>query len=129
LVFEEDKIIIKDKSKYQRNLWLILSFAGFLIGAAFVAYYLNSENELLLWIGLFYSIAHIIVFVFVLFRPLQSEIKMIDVKSLNMKVWHGNTYLEIHHNSNKITRVNRIKNPHYLQQYFDIVLKHKWNIQ
>jgi hypothetical protein len=128
IVFEEDKIIIRDKSKSQRNLWLYLSLAGALIGVLFILGYLKSGYDLLLWIGLFYTIADIVIFLAILLGPLQSEIEMKDVKSLKLKEKYGNYFLEIKQKNNKIRRVNRIENPVYLQQFIEIVLNHRWHL-
>lgn len=128
IIFEEERIIIRDKSKSQRNLWLYLSLAGVLIGALFMLDYFHSGNELLLWIGLFYMVAHIVIFLAILLGPQQSEIEMKEVKSLKLKEKYGIYFLEIKHRNNKIRRVNKIENPVYLQQFIEIVLNHRWNL-
>jgi hypothetical protein len=129
IVFDEEKIIIKDKSQSQRNLWLYLSLAGVVIGVLFVLDYLISGNELLLWIGLFYSGSHIAIFFAILMGPLQNEILLKEVKSLKLKKKYGNNVLEIKLQNNKIRRVSRIENPVYLQQFIEIVLNHRWNLE
>ena len=128
IVFDEEKITIKDKSQSQRNLWLYLSLAGAVIGILFILGYLRTDNELLLWIGLFYTIADIAIFFAILMGPLQSEIYLKEVKSLKLKEKYGNYFLEIKLQNNKIRRVNRIENPVYLQQFIEIVLNHRWNL-
>ncbi len=128
LIFEEDKIIINDNSQSQRNLWLFLSGIGIFIGAMFVLTFLISGNKILLWIGLFYMVAHILVMLGFLLEPVQNEIQLREVKSLILKERFGTNFLEIKLHNGKIKKVSQIENPKYLQDYFDIVLKHKWNI-
>jgi hypothetical protein len=61
--------------------------------------------------------------------PLQNEILLKEVKSLKLKKKYGNNVLEIKLQNNKIRRVSRIENPVYLQQFIEIVLNHRWNLE
>jgi hypothetical protein len=124
LVFEEDKIIISDNAKSQRNYWLFLSGLQVLCGVMMVLRFLKNGEQVFLWTGLFLSVVNFVIFVGFLLRSVRSEINLREVKSMKLKENFGNDFLDIKLQSNRIRRVNQISIAQDLREY----LHAKWKI-
>ena len=82
ILFDEDKIIIKDDAKKQKRLTLLSSSMWTIYGTLSVLRYFKTGDQFLLWTGLFIGIAHFVVFILNLCRTVKSEIPFDDIKSL-----------------------------------------------
>ncbi len=123
LVFEEDKIIITDNAKSQRNYWLFLSGIQVLIGVMMVLQFLKNGDQVSLWTGLFISLVNFVTFVAFLLRSGRSEINLKEVKSMKLKENFGNDFLDIKLTGNRMRRVNLIAITEDLREYMPTVWK------
>ena len=121
IVFEENKIVILDKARSQRNFRLFGSAMWMVFGSLSVLRYLKTGDQFLLWTGLIIGIGHLVIFVLNLFKSVQSEISLKEVKSMKIKKRARNEFLDIKLTNHKTRRVTEIFNPDRLQQYIDTV--------
>src|SRR5665647_1890247 len=119
LLFQGDKIIITDNARRQRVQMLFMAGLWVFYGTMSVLRYLKTGDQFLLWTGLFIAIGHFVVFVGFLFRSVQSEISMNEVKSMKLKSRFGNEFLNIKLNNGKVRRVTQIEDTDELQEYLD----------
>ena len=125
LVFEEDKIIITDNAKSQRNYWLLLSGVQVLLGVMMVLRFHKNGDQVFLWTGLFISLVYSVIFAAFLLRSVRSEIYLKEVKSMKLKENFGNDFLDIKLTGNRIRRVNQIAIAKDLKEYLHTVWKLK----
>src|SRR5665647_1640014 len=85
ILFYDDKIIIKDDAKKQRNLTLLSSSMWTIYGTLSVLRYFKTGDQFLLWTGLLIGIAHFVIFILNLRRTVKTEIPFDGIKSLNVK--------------------------------------------
>ncbi|MEI7828429.1 MAG: hypothetical protein WCI31_01595 [Prolixibacteraceae bacterium] len=119
LVFNDGKIIITDNAKRQKWYRLVTSGMWTFYGALSVLRYFKTGDQYLLWTGLFIGIAHFGIFVAFLFRSVQSEVALKDVKSMKLKSPFGDVFLDIKLNNNRIRRVSQVENEDELQGFID----------
>jgi hypothetical protein len=119
LVFEDDKIIISDNAKSQRNYWLILTGLQVFCGAIMVLRFLKNGDQVFLWSGLFLSVVNFVIFVGFLLRSVRSEIYLREVKSMKCQENFENDFLAIELKNNRIRRVSQVEKSAELQGFID----------
>ena len=127
ILFDEDKIIIKDDAKKQKRLTLLSSSMWTIYGTLSVLRYFKTGDQFLLWTGLFIGIAHFVVFILNLCRTVKSEIPFDDIKSLKVKQRFSNEYLDIKLKNRRLRRVIRVDNSEELDKYIETNIRQKLN--
>jgi hypothetical protein len=121
--FDEAGIIIKDNAKKLFRTRIFSSSLWTFFGIMSVLRYMNTKDQFLLWTGLFIGIAHFIILVLTLFISSKQEIKMDEIKSMELKRRSGHYFLDIKLTGNKIRRVNQVDDikpelESYIETYF-----------
>ena len=119
LKFEGDKITITDNAKKKSRTTFFISGLWTLYGILSVFRYLKTGDEFLLWTGLIIGLGHGIVIVGTLFRSVQSEINLNEVKSIKIKQRFSNEFLDIKLKNNRIRRVSQIDQMGDLEEYIE----------
>lgn len=117
LVFRDDKIVITDNEKRQRNYILSFSGVGILLGGMLVFGLFKNGEVRFSWLGLFIALTQLVYFVIYLLRCIRTEISMNEIKSLELKEDFGNDFLLIKLKNNRTRRVNGIINAERLEEY------------
>lgn len=117
ILFDEDKIIIKDDAKKQKWMvsMLILLPAIYAILTFLKSY--KTGNEFDFWYGLILGLIGILFLPLVLLMSVRSEISLKEVKSMKIKQRFGSKFMDIKLNSNRLRRVNGLENIKELEQY------------
>ena len=116
IVFEEDRIVIVDNARRQRNLRFFSSSMWIFFGTMSVLRYLKTGDQFLLWTGLIIGVGHLVIIVLNLFKSVQSEILLNEVKSMKIKKRAGNEFLDVKLKNNRTRRVTEIFNPDRLNE-------------
>ncbi len=106
--FDEAGFIIKDNAGKLFRTRIFSSSLWTFFGIMSVLRYRNTQDQFLLWTGLFIGIAHFIILVLTLFMSSRQEIKREEIRSLELKNRFGNYFLDIKLAGNKIRRVNQV---------------------
>ena len=120
IIFDDDKIIINDEAKKQKNMTLLSSGIWTIYGTLSVLRYFKTGDQFLLWTGLFIATAHFVIFLLNLRQTSKSEISFDDIKSLKVKQRFSNNYLDIRLTNNMLRRVIRVDNKTELEEYIEI---------
>jgi hypothetical protein len=127
IVFDEDKIIIKDDAKKQKwMLSLILCFATIYAIETFLKYFKTGDN-FDFWFGLIVGSVGILVLVIWLLRSVRSEIPLIEVKSLKLNQRFNNEFLDINLKNNRLRRVSQVENIEELDKFIETNIRPKLN--
>lgn len=122
--FDDEGIIILDNAKKQYRVRVLSSTLWTFYGISSVLRYMKTGDQFLLWTGLFIGIAHFTILILTFFRSTKNEIKMDDIKSLELKQRFGSNFLDIKLVGNKVRRVNQIDIiNHELKQYIETNFK------
>ncbi|MFC3811113.1 hypothetical protein [Lacihabitans lacunae] len=124
ITFARDKIIIVDDAEKQKWLTLTSSSMWTIFGIFSVLRYLKTGDQFLLWTGLIIGLGHLFIFVLTLFRTVQSEISLNDVKSVTARQRFKNKFLDIKLKNNRLRRVIRVDNSELIK-YIEINFKTK----
>jgi hypothetical protein len=117
ILFDEDKIIIKDDAKKQKWFSSLITGMGtmVLILNFLKSYKTGAQFEF--WFELIFIVIGIPLLTILLLRSARSEIALKDVKSMKIKQLFGNKFLDIKLNSNRLRRVNDLQNAEELEKY------------
>lgn len=122
--FDDEGISILDNAKRQYRLQVFSSGIWTFYGIVSVLRFMKTGDQFLLWTGLVIGIAHFTILILTCFRTTKNEIKMDDIKSLELKQRFGNNFLDIKLVGNKVRRVNQIDIiNHELKQYIETNFK------
>ena len=119
ILFDEDKIIIKDDAKKQKRLTLLSSSMWTIYGTLSILRYFKTGDQFLLWTGLFIGIAHFVVFILNLRRTVKSEIPFDGIKSIKVKQRFSNEFLDIKLKNSRLRRVILADNETELEEYIE----------
>jgi hypothetical protein len=118
IIFEEDKIIIKDDAKKQKWLSSISPFMGIMILTLLSLKSYNTGEQFQFWFGFIFILLGILLLTILLLRSVKSEISLNDVKSMRIKQGlFSNNFLDIKLVNNRLRRVIDIKNAKELEKY------------
>ena len=106
IIFDENKIVIIDSAKKEIRTKIILSSIWTIYGILSVFRGLKTEDQFVLWSGLFIGIAHLIILIFTIFRTSKNTIENTSIKTIALKNRFGNSFLDIKLKNNKTRRVN-----------------------
>ena len=117
ILFDNDKIIIKDDAKKQKCYSSLITGMGtmVLILNFLKSYKTGAQFEF--WFELIFIVLGIPLLTILLLRSVKSEIALNDVKSLKIKQRFGNKFLDIKLNSNRLRRVIDLQNAEELEKY------------
>ena len=106
IIFDENKIVIIDSAKKEIRTKILLSSIWTIYGILSVFRGLKTEDQFVLWSGLFIGIAHLVILIFTIFRTGKNTIENKDIKKIVLKNRFGNSFLDIKLKNNKTRRVN-----------------------
>ncbi len=121
LVFEEDKIVITDNAKYERWYRLFSSTMLLLLGLSFTVQFMKTGEMSSLRLGLLFVGACLVHYAFELFKSVQTEVFLKEVKSFKMNRVFFRDVLYIKLNNNKTRQVSGIFNTERLEEYFETI--------
>ena len=121
--FEIDKVRISDNSWMQNRIQLFSSGICTIYGVISILRFLKTDDQFLLWSGLFIGVTHFIIFVLYILRSNQSEISFDDIKSINVKKRFSNVFLDIKLKNNRLRRVIGIENSQEIEEYIKSNIK------
>ncbi|WP_395048040.1 hypothetical protein [Flavobacterium sp.] len=121
--FETDKVKISDNSRKHNIISLISSGIWTIYGTISVLRYLKTNDQFLLWSGLFIGISHFVILILNLLRSNQSEILFDDIKFIKVKQRFGRDFLDIKLKNNRLRRVIGIENSQDLKSMSNQILR------
>ena len=117
ILFENDKIIISDKAKFQRYMSLFTSGIWMLIAMKYILKLGQSNADSLDSFWIFLGVINLLLFVAYLLRSSKSIILVDEVKSLQVKQRLNNKFLDIKLNDHRLRRVSQIEDMEELEEY------------
>jgi len=119
ILFEEDKIIIKDDAKFQKWSSSLITCLGtmYFIVTFFKSFKTRVQFDF--WFGLIFILLGIPLLTILLLRSVRSEISLNDVKSMRIKQRFSIKYLDIKLVNNRLRRVSDIQNAKELEKYIE----------
>ena len=117
IIFDEDKIIIKDDAMKKKWITSLLFLLPSIYAIRSFVRSLQAGDQFDYWYGLILGSLGIIFFVVVLLSSVRSEIPLNEVKSMQLKQRFGNKFLVIKLKSNRLRKVDDIGNADALEQY------------
>ena len=124
IIFDEEKIIIKDDAKKQKWMWALILFSA--TGCSLLTFvgYFKTGNHFDFWYGLIICFLGILLFTNLLLKSVSSNISIKDVKSIKLKQRLNNKFLDIKLKNNRLRRVSNLGNAEELEVHiknnFDI---------
>jgi len=117
ILFDDDKIIIKDDAKKQKwmTAFLILLPSIYAIRIFVKSYQTGDQFDF--WYGLILGSLGIIFLPMVLLKSVRSEIPMKEVELMKVKQRFGNKFLVIKLKYNRLRKVDDMENADALEQY------------
>ena len=127
ILFEGDKIIIKDDAKKQK--WILSSILclGTIYGVLTFLRYFRTGDQFAFWFGLLIGLSNILILTLWLLRSARSEISLNEVRSMKLKQRFSNNFLDIKLNNNRLRRVIRVDNATELEEYIETNFRTKLN--
>ena len=125
ILFDEDKIIIKDDAKKQKWMLSLTIFLGTIYGIVTFLKYFKTGDNFDFWYGLIIGLVGILTLILWLLRSVTSEIFLDEVKSMKLKQRFNNKFLDIRLKNNRLRRVIRVDNASELEEYIEKKLKIK----
>jgi hypothetical protein len=119
ILFDEDKIIIKDDAKKQKWMLTAILCLGIVYGIETFLKYLKTGDNFDFWYGLIVGLVGILTLIILLLRSIRSEILLIDVKSMKLNQRFSNKFLDIKLKNNRLRRVIRVDNETELKEYIE----------
>ena len=123
ILFDEDKIFIKDDAKKQKWMLSLIICFGTIYGIeSFLKYYKTGDN-FDFWYGLIIGLVGILTLILWLLRSVRSEISLDEVKSMKVRQRNGNKFLDINLKNNRLRRVIRVDNETELKEYIETIFR------
>lgn len=105
---EENKIVINDKAKRDNFSLLLLGSVGIVFGFTSIGSYLKTNDEFLLWSGLFIGVANLVILIFTVFRSNKSKIRLEEIVEVNFRDRFGRKFIDLKLKNRRIRRVINI---------------------
>lgn len=125
IIFEDEKIIIKDDAKKQKWILSLILCFGATYGIFTFLKYFKSGSQFDFWFGLIIGLLNISVLLIWLLRSIKSEIYLDTVKSMKIKQRFSNKFLDIKLKNNRVRRVIRVENENELGKLIEVYLRQK----
>jgi len=119
LLFDEDKIIIKDDAKKQKWILTAILCLGIIYGFLTFLRYYKTGDQFDFWFGLFIGVLDISILTIWLIRSVKNEISLNEVKSMELKQRFNNNFLDIRLKTNRLRRVFGVDNRMELEEYIE----------
>jgi hypothetical protein len=119
VLFDEDKIIIKDDAKKQKWMLALIICLGTIYGIESFLKYFKTGDNFDFWYGLIIGLVGILTLILWLLRSVRSEISLNEVKSMKVRQRNGNKFLDINLKNNRLRRVIRVDNETELKEYIE----------
>jgi len=119
ILFDNDKIFIKDDAKFQKLSSSSITGMGTLY---FIETFLKSfktGEQFDFWFGLIFILIGIPILTLLLLRSTKSEISLNEVKSMRIKQRFSNDFLDIKLVTNRIRRVSDISDTDELEKFIE----------
>ena len=120
ILFDKDKIIIKDDAKKQKWILSLFSSLWAIYGILTFLKYFKTGGQFEFWFGLLIGLSNILILVIWLLRSVRSEISLDSVKSMKIKQKFSNKFLDIKLKNNRLRRVIRVENERELENFIQI---------
>ena len=110
ILFDKDKIIIKDDAKKQKWLSSLSPFIGIMIMINLSLKSYKTGEQFRFWVEFIYILLGILILTILLLRSVKSDISLNDVKSMRIKQGiFCNNFLDIKLVNNRVRRVINVK--------------------
>lgn len=119
ILFDEDKIFIKDDAKKQKWMLSLIICFGTIYGIGTFLKYFKTGDNFNFWYGLIIGLVGILTLILWLLRSVRSEISLDEVKSMKVRQRNGNKFLDINLKNNRLRRVIRVDNETELKAYIE----------
>ena len=119
ILFDEDKIIIKDDAKKQKWMLSLILCLGIILGIETFLKYFKTGDNFDFWFGLIIGLIGILTLIIWLLRSVRSEIFFNEVKSMKVRQINGNKFLDINLKNNRLRRVSQVGNETELKAYIE----------
>ena len=119
ILFDEDKIFIKDDAKKQKWMLSLIICFGTIYGIETFLKYFKTGDNFDFWYGLIIGLVGILTLILWLLRSVRSEISLDEVKSIKVRQRNGNNFLDINLKNNRLRRVIRVENETELKEYIE----------
>ena len=118
ILFDKDKIIIKDDAKKQKWFSSFNPFMGIIILILLSLKSYKTGEQFQFWVEFIFILLGILLLTILLLRSVKSEISLNDVKSMRIKQGlFSNNFLDIKLVNNRLRRVINVKNAKELEKY------------
>jgi hypothetical protein len=119
ILFNGDKIIIKDDAKKRKWSSLLITGLGTLYFIETFLKSLKTGVQFDFWLGLIFILIGIPILTLLLLRSTKSEISLNEVKSMRIKQRFSNDFLDIKLVTNRIRRVSDISDTDELEKFIE----------
>jgi hypothetical protein len=127
ILFDDDKIFIKDDAKKQKLMLSLIICFGTIYGIETFLKYFKTGNNFDFWYGLIIGLVGILTLILWLLRSVRSEIPLIEVKSIKLNQRFNNKFLDIRLKNNRLRRVIRVDNLEELDKFIEMNIRSKLN--
>ena len=117
ILFDEDKIIIKDDAKKQKWMLALLILLPSLYAIRTLLKSYQTGDQFDYWYGSILGLLGILFLAMVLLKSVRSEISLKEVESLKIKQRFSHKFLVIKLINNRLRQVDDIENEDALEQY------------
>jgi len=117
ILFDEDKISIKDEAKKEKWFLALLFLLPAIYAIRILVKSYQTGDQFDFWYGLILGSLGIIFLPMVLLKSVRSEIPMKEVELMKVKQRFGNKFLVIKLKYNRLRKVDDMENADALEQY------------
>jgi len=117
ILFDEDKIIIKDDAKKQKWMLALLILLPSIYAIRTLLKSYQTGDQFDYWYGSILGLLGILFLAMVLLKSVRSEISLKEVESLKIKQRFSHKFLVIKLINNRLRQVDDIENEDALEQY------------
>ena len=118
ILFDKDKIILKDDAKKQKWLSSLYTFMGIMTLILHSLKSYKTGEQIQFWVEFAFILVGILILTILLLRSVKSVISLKDVKSMRIKQGiYCNNFLEIKLANHRLRRVINVKNAKELEKF------------
>lgn len=117
ILFDEDKIIIKDDAKKQKWMWAFLLLLTTIYAIRGLVRSYQTSDQFDYWYGSILGLLGILFLALILLKSVRSEISLKEVDSIKIKQRFSHKFLVIKLKNNRLRQVDNIENTEALEQY------------
>ena len=117
ILFDDDKIIIKDSAKKEKWMLALLFFLPSIIAIRSFVRSIQTGDQFDYWYGSILGLLGILLLAMVILKSVRSEISLKEVDSMKIKQRFSHKFLVIKLKNNLRRQVDDIENTDALEQY------------